>query len=52
MKRDRFGSLHSDGIPYARGKILTCTEDDLAKLVGAGGNADTEGRTIPADAAG
>lgn len=29
---DRFGNLLAPGLPYARGRILTSTEDDLAKL--------------------
>src|SRR6266480_3207817 len=29
MLRDRFGNEHAPGLPYARGKILTGTEDDF-----------------------
>ena len=32
MERDRFGNPHSPGVPYARGSIITSTQDDLAKL--------------------
>lgn len=32
MLRDRFGNEYAPGVPYARGKILTCTEDDFRKL--------------------
>jgi L-seryl-tRNA(Ser) seleniumtransferase len=29
---DRFGNPHAEGLPYARGRILTGTESDYAKL--------------------
>jgi L-seryl-tRNA(Ser) seleniumtransferase len=32
MKKDRFGNIHAPGLPYARGKLITSTEDDIAKL--------------------
>lgn len=32
MKQDRFGNRHSPGVPYARGAIVTSTQDDLTKL--------------------
>jgi L-seryl-tRNA(Ser) seleniumtransferase len=32
MGRDRFGNEHAPGLPYARGRILTSTEDDFRKL--------------------
>ena len=32
MKTDRFGNLYSAELPYARGAILSSTEDDLTKL--------------------
>ena len=32
MKTDRFGNLHSAEVPYARGAILSSTEDDITKL--------------------
>ncbi|NIP46951.1 MAG: hypothetical protein GWN21_11930 [Gammaproteobacteria bacterium] len=32
MKKDRFGNFHAAGVPYARGAILSSTEDDLTKL--------------------
>jgi len=32
MKMDRFGNPHSSEVPYARGNILSSTEDDIAKL--------------------
>jgi L-seryl-tRNA(Ser) seleniumtransferase len=31
-RTDRFGNPHADGLPYARGRILAGTEDDVAKL--------------------
>jgi L-seryl-tRNA(Ser) seleniumtransferase len=30
--KDRYGNSHAAGLPYARGTILTSTEDDFAKL--------------------
>ena len=32
MERDRFGNEHGPGLPFARGKIVTSTEDDFRKL--------------------
>ena len=32
MNQDRFGNAYAPGVPYARGKILTSTEDDFRKL--------------------
>ncbi len=32
MKQDRFGNPYSPGVPYARGAILSSTEDDITKL--------------------
>ncbi len=32
MQQDRFGNPYSPGLPYARGSILSSTEDDLTKL--------------------
>lgn len=32
MLRDRFGNEHAPGVPYARGRILTGTEDDFRKV--------------------
>ncbi len=32
MDKDRFGNEHAPGLPYARGRILTSTEDDFRKL--------------------
>lgn len=32
MQQDRFGNPYSPGLPYARGNILSSTEDDFAKL--------------------
>jgi L-seryl-tRNA(Ser) seleniumtransferase len=32
MKKDRFGNVYAPGLPYARGKIITSTQDDIAKL--------------------
>jgi L-seryl-tRNA(Ser) seleniumtransferase len=32
MKKDRFGNLHAPGLPYARGQLITSTQDDIAKL--------------------
>jgi L-seryl-tRNA(Ser) seleniumtransferase len=32
MKQDRFGNPYSADVPYARGTILSSTEDDIAKL--------------------
>ena len=32
MKQDRFGNPYSADVPYARGEILSSTEDDITKL--------------------
>jgi len=32
IPRDRFGNPHAPGLPYARGAIITSTQDDLRKL--------------------
>ena len=32
MNTDRFGNPHAPNLPYARGNILTSTEDDFQKL--------------------
>ena len=32
MATDRFGNPHTPTLPYARGRILTTTEDDFRKL--------------------
>lgn len=32
MERDRFGNEHAAGLPYARGRIVSSTEDDFRKL--------------------
>ena len=32
MTADRFGNVHAPGLPYARGSIITSTQDDLRKL--------------------
>ena len=32
MGVDRFGNPHAPNLPYARGKILSSTEDDFVKL--------------------
>src|SRR5262245_47412412 len=32
MERDRFGNEHAPGLPFARGRIVTSTEDDFRKL--------------------
>ena len=32
MERDRFGNEHAPGLPYARGRIVSSTEDDFRKL--------------------
>jgi L-seryl-tRNA(Ser) seleniumtransferase len=32
MGTDRFGNVYAPGLPYARGRILTSTEDDFRKL--------------------
>jgi L-seryl-tRNA(Ser) seleniumtransferase len=32
IARDRFGNPHAPGFPYARGAIVTSTQDDLRKL--------------------
>ena len=32
MSTDRFGNAYAPGLPYARGRILTSTEDDFRKL--------------------
>jgi L-seryl-tRNA(Ser) seleniumtransferase len=32
MLRDRFGNEHASGVPYARGTIMTSTQDDFRKL--------------------
>lgn len=32
MIKDRFGNEYAPGVPYARGRILTSTEDDFRKL--------------------
>ena len=32
MKKDKFGNVHTPGLPYARGKLVTSTQDDIAKL--------------------
>lgn len=32
MKQDRFGNRYAPGLPYARGKLITSTQDDIAKL--------------------
>jgi L-seryl-tRNA(Ser) seleniumtransferase len=32
MERDRFGNAHAAGVPYARGRILSGTEDDFRKF--------------------
>lgn len=32
MQQDRFGNPYSPGLPYARGNILSSTEDDITKL--------------------
>ena len=32
MKKDRFGNRYSSEVPYARGTILSSTEDDITKL--------------------
>lgn len=29
---DRFGNVFGPGLPYARGRVVTRTEDDLRKL--------------------
>ncbi len=36
MKADRFGNLFAEALPYARGAILSSTEDDFRKLQQAG----------------
>ena len=32
MNQDRFGNTYAAGLPYARGKLITSTQDDIAKL--------------------
>ena len=32
MSTDRFGNAYASGLPYARGQILTSTEDDSRKF--------------------
>ena len=32
MKKDKFGNVHTPGLPYARGELITSTQDDLVKL--------------------
>jgi L-seryl-tRNA(Ser) seleniumtransferase len=32
VERDRFGNAHGPGLPFARGRIVTSTEDDFRKL--------------------
>lgn len=32
MSTDRFGNVHAPGLPYARGQLLTSTEDDFRKF--------------------
>ena len=32
MKKDKFGNAHTPGLPYARGELITSTQDDIAKL--------------------
>lgn len=32
MKKDRFGNVYAPCLPYARGKIITSTQDDVVKL--------------------
>jgi L-seryl-tRNA(Ser) seleniumtransferase len=32
MNQDRFGNPYAPGLPYARGKLITSTQDDIAKL--------------------
>jgi hypothetical protein len=34
MSTDRFGNAYAPGLPYARGRILSSTEDDFCKLLG------------------
>ena len=32
MKKDKFGNAHTPGLPYARGELISSTQDDIAKL--------------------
>ncbi len=32
LKKDRFGNVHAPGLPYARGKLIADTQDDIQKL--------------------
>ena len=32
VKKDKFGNVHTPGLPYARGELVTSTQDDIAKL--------------------
>lgn len=37
MKKDRFANTFAPGLPYARGNLITSTEDDIVKLHAAWG---------------
>ena len=32
VKKDKFGNVHTPGLPYARGELITSTQDDIVKL--------------------
>ncbi|MFQ5995108.1 MAG: hypothetical protein ACE5K1_08420 [Acidiferrobacterales bacterium] len=32
MKKDKFGNEYASGLPYARGELITSTQDDILKL--------------------
>lgn len=32
VNKDKFGNAHTPGLPYAHGKLLTSTQDDITKL--------------------
>jgi L-seryl-tRNA(Ser) seleniumtransferase len=45
MPQDRFGNAYAPGVPYARGDILTSTEDDFCKLQQAWHHIEARVRT-------
>src|SRR5688572_21599303 len=45
MPQDRFGNAYAPGVPYARGDILTSTEDDFCKVQQAWHHIEARVRT-------
>src|SRR5262245_59091428 len=50
IARDRFGNPHAPGFPYARGAIVTSTQDDVRKLRRAWALIEARDRKDGADA--